>query len=402
MGVNVVDVVVFNHKGERQVVFPPARVNSTANDSEKGKTVLILDYCLGRNDRPESAGIAKDTVAWCVVRLEDGLRRVVIGRPVPSSGLAPRSDVFLRVGDTAELPDYSELKPNADTSALDKIVSDMVGADRNVSWAVALNLRLFSVAFVDVEKLDAGTGSGVFVRIEGHLFVATAAHVIPRHPQRRLAFVQRRTSRIQPGAVPILRDGKSESGWPDVGFLEVDPERTLSIVEKDAVGIDRINPSGPGDPGERCFLCGYPSDMILQRQVGHLLCSTFTPVSYCNVPITPDMWPSVPKDARPPDAAVDMFMTYDLNEEMERYEENKGHYDTLTRPEGTSGGGLWQARPSVGLWSAERTALIGIQSSWKEEKKYIRACQIIHWLRLVRENYDDLAPSLVKAFPSLE
>jgi len=31
----------------------------------------------------------------------------------------------------------------------------------------------------------------------------------------------------------------------------------------------------------------------------------------------------------------------------------------------------------------------------------VRGCQIIHWLRLVRENYYDLAPTLVKAFPEV-
>ena len=156
-----------------------------------------------------------------------------------------------------------------------------------------------------------------------------------------------------------MRHGKSESGWPDVGFLEVDPKTALPILEKDALSIDRINPSGPGDSGQRCFLYGYPAKMILQRQAGHALYSTFKPVSYSSLPLERNYWPSVSEADPPLDASVDIFMPYDPNDEMCVYKENDGNSASDRTERHKRGRTL--AEPSVcqGVWSADNTALIG-------------------------------------------
>ena len=269
--------------------------------------------------------------------------------------------------------------------------------------AVIDNLSKLHVAFVDVREKPERVASGVLVLVEGHLLVATAAHAIPTSPETRLAFASRTTRDLEPGRPAVLRYGKHPSGWPDVGFLELAPEAAVSALTKEAIGLERIGLRGPGDPDQRCFLCGYPSELIRlsrpSKHVGHL---SLKGDCYTNFPISPTTWPSVSLDDHPTDKMVDIFLPYDQEEEMCYHEENEGH-DRLGEPYGMSGGGLWQAAPcGNSVWSPEQVQLFGIQSSWSKNRKYVRACQVVHWLHLIYEHYCDLRHTLVERFPDLK
>jgi hypothetical protein len=269
----------------------------------------------------------------------------------------------------------------------------------NDSWAVAQNLSRHTVAFVDVNKPLEKMTTGVLVGIGGHLFVATAAHAVPSQPGDRLSFIVP-TKAIDAGALPILRCGRNE--WPDIGFLELDPAGALSVLRKEAINLDRISLRGPGHPKCRCLLFGQTSELIRTEPTApsqlHL---KFRPMCYSNAPIKPEKWPSVSSADPASDRGVDIFLPFDPEVETWYYEETEGD-DTLPEPRGVSGGGLWQGSPTkVELWNAEGVQLFGIQSRWNEEEKYVRGCQIIHWLRLLHEHYSDLRPALVAAFPKL-
>ena len=94
----------------------------------------------------------------------------------------------------------------------------------NDSWAVAQNLSKYTVAFVDLNKPQERMNSGVLVSIAGHLFVATVAQAVPSQSESRLSFVIPKTNTIDAEVLPILRCGKIESEWPDVGFWNLIPQ----------------------------------------------------------------------------------------------------------------------------------------------------------------------------------
>ncbi|MGA2060663.1 MAG: hypothetical protein ABSG67_09305 [Thermoguttaceae bacterium] len=273
-----------------------------------------------------------------------------------------------------------------------------------ISRAMIDNLSKLHVAFVDVVGEEPKTlASGILVLVEKHLFVATAAHVIPSNPETRLAFASRTSRDLKPGLPVVLRYGKPASDWPDVGFLELALEGTLSVLTKEAIGLERISLLGPGDPSQLCFLCGYPEDLKWlsrpSKYEGHL---SFQGSCYTNNPIRHTMWPIVSLDDHPTDQKVDIFLPYDQEEEMCFHEENEGH-NHLGEPFGMSGGGLWQAVPcGNSVWSPEQVQLFGIQSAWNKKCKYVRASQVIHWIHLIYENYCDLRHTLVERFPNLK
>ena len=272
----------------------------------------------------------------------------------------------------------------------------------NVLRALGDNLRRHSVALVDLNgwrDRRFEDGSGVLVAIDARLFVATVAHIIPANPEKRIYSVPPEATALDAERLPILRHGKT--GWPDVGFLELDPRLALSMLGKEAIGLDRISLRGPGDTNHPCFLFAYPFSLIRNPRCAGTGGASFKGVCYSNIPITPTDWPSVGSNDHTPDQAVDIFLPYDEEEELCYYEENEGD-GRITPPHGMSGGGLWQGTSAGGgLWSAEQAQLFGIQSRWGKDKKYIRACQIVHWLRLLYKNYDDLRPTLSRTFPGL-
>jgi hypothetical protein len=270
----------------------------------------------------------------------------------------------------------------------------------NDSWAVAQSLSKHTVAFVDLDKPLERMNSGVLVRVDGHLFVATAAHAVPSQPGGRVSFLVPNNKAIDAGALPILRSGTIASAWPDVGFLELDPAETLPVLGKEAIGLQQISLRGPGHPECRCLLFGYPSEVLQTEQTEppevHLACR---PMCYSNAPLRPEHWPKASAADPASGEAADIFLPYDPKEETWYCEEKKGDLPELR---GVRGGGLWQGtQTKVELWNAEAVRLIGIQSRWDEQKKYVRGCQIIHWLCLLHEHYPDLRPALLAAFPEL-
>ncbi|MHB8900578.1 MAG: hypothetical protein ACYC6Y_17635 [Thermoguttaceae bacterium] len=166
--------------------------------------------------------------------------------------------------------------------------------------------------------------------------------------------------------------------------------------------MDRISVRGPGHPECRCLLFGYPSEIFETEQTDpsqlHL---TFRPMCYSNTPMEPENWPHLSSTDLAPHQAVDIFLPYDPEKEMWHYEESEGDNNVI-EPRWVSGGGLWQgSQTKVELWNPEEVQLFGIQSRWNGKGKYVRGCQIIHWLRLLHEYYSDLRPALVAAFPEL-
>ncbi len=272
----------------------------------------------------------------------------------------------------------------------------------NAIEAVSLNLRWFSVAFLNISKEEMPVSSGVLVHLGDHLFIATAAHCIPDHPDKRLAFISTEIGPIKTQILSIRQHGKIVSKWPDVGFLELDNTDILSFLGKKSIGLDRLGIGRCGDPNRLCYLYGYPAALVKTKRGQTAIDFDFTPMCYTHVPIQPDKWPQLSTDDPESSRMVDIFLPYDHDEEMWQFK-NDAEENKLVDAFGTSGGGLWQGNSNGDqVWSAETIQLIGIQSRWSKKKKYIRGCQIIHWLSLIYKHYDDLRPMLLRSFPGLE
>ncbi len=101
------------------------------------------------------------------------------------------------------------------------------------------------------------------------------------------------------------------------------------------------------------------------------------------------------------DAAIDIILDYPAGDSATKRLDKEGPF-ALPDPSGMSGGGLWdQGFETQLIWKPEGASLMGIQSAWHPKERYVRAVQIIHWLRLVHQHYPDLRNILEERFPEL-
>jgi hypothetical protein len=189
--------------------------------------------------------------------------------------------------------------------------------------------------------------------------------------------------------VKVVNAGRSLGGVPDVGFIEIEQGATAKLGRV-PIGVDRLCDAGPGQAGRMAFLYGFPTKLI-KHAINHkrreklFAMQSFT---YTNVTFALEEWPEVPKADLPPLRSRDLFIPYDVKEEMAARGGNDSH---LPNPEGASGGGIWQGTGDKReLWHPDKVKLIAIQSTWHEERKYVRGVQIKHWVRLIERHYPDL------------
>jgi hypothetical protein len=113
----------------------------------------------------------------------------------------------------------------------------------------------------------------------------------------------------------------------------------------------------------------------------------------------PEEWPPVPPSDRQPDIAQDVFLEFPLEGATDL---GTGGPFVCESAEGYSGGGVWDLgfEPN-NLWRPENIRLFAIQSRWHPSSRYLRAIQVVHWLRLIYRDYADLRNCLKEHFPVL-
>lgn len=135
MSIQILDIVLYSHRGERRILtFQPGRLNIVTGDSKSGKSALIeiVDYCLGSSNCTVPKGVIRDTVAWYAIRLTDGESQHFIARRAPDPGRTKTSDAHYIVGEDVPIPDSDELSVTTNIGAVVERMAAVVGITLNV------------------------------------------------------------------------------------------------------------------------------------------------------------------------------------------------------------------------------------------------------------------------------
>ncbi len=255
-------------------------------------------------------------------------------------------------------------------------------------------LNDFLVTLIDRDD-GMSPSSGILLQISNHLLIATARHVIPANPTGRLWPAVCEWKDQKDGMPAFCKVHKSETC--DVALLEVHPEAVARYFgDRRFCTLKNVATFGPGRSNQGHIVTGTPSELVQVTPTGDHKEYRARVLTYWTVPISPEKWPTVPRDAIPPMPDVDIFLDYPSNEQME----SDGLVPlNLPDPHGMSGGGIWdQNFTSDKVWSPTALKLIGIQCSWDSRGRYLRGVQIIHWLRLLHRHYPDLRNELDTRF----
>jgi len=227
---------------------------------------------------------------------------------------------------------------------------------------------------------ESSVGSGTLINIGSRFLIATAGHNLTGVPDDCLYCVP--SKKMVYEQMPFIRrnpsSNETDPGKADVGYIEIPYETASSIEEKAFLPLNRIRPFAATWP-TRVFLTGFPSEMV---PIEFATKNKFilSAIGYLTETRIPN---------RSKDDSMDILVDYELSSVFVE----RSVRQTMPKPHGISGGGLW-ALPIIDqakLWSPEDTTLIGIEKSWLETSNRVRCTQIQHWLKLVANDFPELA-----------
>jgi hypothetical protein len=189
-----------------------------------------------------------------------------------------------------------------------------------------------------------------------------------------------------------------------VGFLELDPI-VVNDMGHEVLPIDRVADLGSGDPNSLATLVGCSGESMILQQNGIQRGA----IDSINLqPIAPDDYAlrlePLLDTAPPANSSRDVFLDY---RGVDNYAFWTGRTDRFPAIPGMSGGGIWDwhRAPPDSLWQVDKTRLFAIQSSqWCDsaaKKPYLRATQIIYFLKLIYDYYPDVQSLLGARYPRI-
>ena len=239
--------------------------------------------------------------------------------------------------------------------------------------------------------------SGTLVELAGHYLIMTAGHVIPSNPNGGNLWVLNRTPRnpFSEGVPEFLRFRRMQP-YPDVGYLELSEEVVETYLACEPCGIERLACRGAGREGRHVAFVGNPSEFarpITRSNARGIIAVT---KAFLSSPLSPAEFPTVSENDEPSSVDTDLFVPFN---QQDISDIRTGEPIPMRSPHGYSGGGVWDLAFEPGqLWNPDDICVIGIQSSYSEERRYMRGVQMQHWLRMIYDDYEDCRPVLEERF----
>ena len=211
-------------------------------------------------------------------------------------------------------------------------------------------------------------GSGTFVQIGNHSFIATAKHLFENFQTDDLVGIYWGEEGNRSGVTirNIILDEKL-----DLAAISLSPDTKVCGV---SLGI-RLHAESDlfvlsGIPSEKCKIDQNSRTLV----VGHF--------SLGLVKLPPQRWPTNPDLAISPNSDLLFNYTQDLAID------DCGEPMPQINPSGFSGGGIWSVPVLAGgIWCPANATLVAVQSSVESHKwRYLRTTRIEHWLRLISDD----------------
>lgn len=198
-------IVLYDRTGRRRTIgLRLGAMNVISGDSQTGKSALleVIDYCFGSDELRVPEGVITDHVAWYALVLVDDDERIFVGRPAPRPGAKSASAAMLKVGLGTELPVFSELEPNTNTSGLEEYLTRRVGISENVREPDEHESRL---------PLAANVSHALFLVLQAQDEIASRRHLFHRQSEDFIPNAIRDTlpyflGALEPDALALRRE----------------------------------------------------------------------------------------------------------------------------------------------------------------------------------------------------
>lgn len=252
---HIIAIAVYGkNEQRRELEFRPGKLNILTGKSKTGKSAVLdlVEFCLGRDEVTLPAGIISDVSAWYATLVQIGTTRLVLARPNPETASTNRA--MIMIGDQRlQLPDYADLKVNADTTVIREQLSERLGiAAFRVEGSPNSLRSTFNVSvrqallFCFQKQTEIASQSFLFHRQGEDGISPTIRETLPyflgaARPEQALLRQQLiQARRIHRRALRELNDARSQS--------DVQDERLLALV-REAISVNLLPEEIIGDSG---------------------------------------------------------------------------------------------------------------------------------------------------------
>jgi hypothetical protein len=135
MTMQILDIVVFSHHGQKRVLsLKTGAANIITGSSKTGKSALvdIVDYCFAAGECRVPEGPIRRAVAWFGLRLQLDSGQAFIARRCPDARSVSSEECFVEVGDRVEVPDAGDLRQTTNTRGLGALLTGWSGIHDNI------------------------------------------------------------------------------------------------------------------------------------------------------------------------------------------------------------------------------------------------------------------------------
>jgi hypothetical protein len=261
-----------------------------------------------------------------------------------------------------------------------------------IQW-LALAKQAGSFTYCLIDRIKQTVATAIAIKLGRQFFFATAGHVI--EDKHKIEIIARDSVAVVTSSSFIARhcDGKL-----DIGLIELDP----SVANRfDFTDRARLLTMLNMDSELPALVVGYPSQFIRSIETAltskdRLRVCRCDALIFRSVVLPQSEWPD---DGLQESLVAERDLLVDFKPEQRvrplapgKLLDNTTEVDcSQLDPHGISGSGIWlaQVKDQNGLWISD-VRLIGIQTGWYEQNRWLRGVQIGAWLDMVKAKYPDL------------
>lgn len=246
--------------------------------------------------------------------------------------------------------------------------------------AMAKHARACSVSLCVKVPGEFHIGAATCIKLGDHFLLATAGHLLSRIRQQSDLLISPWGTQLDSDRIRFEQINYSDHlGDLDVGWIEIDAD-TVRDRELSHVDSRCLAPFESPQTSSPYLVYGSPRELLTAERHGKTLDLTVMNLGMLTASVSQ------------PDRPEDIVLHWDGKATLEQPEREI----EAPPPGGMSGGGVWAVTnyDAVPPWSPTKCKFVGIIRGYDKTAGNLRATQLQHWLRLVRDDFDDMAAEI--------
>lgn len=256
----------------------------------------------------------------------------------------------------------------------------IIGGKAHTAMRHYLDNRLVPIITTKNDKFK-GIGSGTCIQIKDKYFIFTAGHVVNINKKNDESLLLASWKLNSQNITEFIRTAfiDDDEKGVDIGYIEISKENA-KILDKIFINNKVLKNNVNDLPKDDVLVSGYPFAIMTVEQTDKFNIHTVRASHFRTVTIPTIEFPLHL------DSEKHIVLNY-----QKIVEDSHGNTVEIPDAPGISGGSIWAMNANIkGIWSPDEANLIGIQSSWSKNNRYLVGVQIQYLTDLIKRDYGNI------------